>query len=996
MSAAGNRVFTIPPGYSFVDALAEGLLRRFPNPLELGAARVLLPTRRACRSLQEAFLRVGGGKPLLLPRMLPLGDLDPDELTVAGEGLEWAAAEAADLPQAIPPLRRQLLLTRLIRHWPGASHGQPLGEEQANRLAGELARLLDQVETEGLDFAALDSLVPEVYADHWKQTLRFLEIVTQAWPAIQAEEDAIGPAERRRRLLELQAAAWSAAPPQGPVIAAGSTGSIPATARLIGVIAKLPQGLVVLPGLDQDSDPALWPIIEADPSHPQHGLALLLKQLELSVAQVALWPACESAALHAERARLVNTALWPAAATRDWTQAAQAGDLKRAAAALPGTVTRIDAATSGEEAAAIALLLRQALETPEKRAALVTPDRDLARRVAAELRRWDIAIDDSAGQPLSRTAPGVFLRLTAAMLSEALAPLPLLAALKHPLASGGLAPGAFRRRVRALETAALRGPRPAPGFAGLRQTLGQNKRAPKELAGWLKDLEARTKPFLDALATRENRLPVLIEAHIACAEALAESAEESGAERLWSGEAGEAAAMFLDELREAARGQSLETASYAGLLNELLAGQVVRPRYGSHPRLAILGPLEARLYHVELMILGGLNEGAWPAETEAGPWLSRPMRETFGLPPLERRIGLSAHDFAQAFSAPEVVLTRARRVGGAPSVASRWLLRLEAFLGALDAKQALQPLQAWQGWAQRLDRPDAVEPCARPAPRPPVAARPRELSVTRVETWMRDPYALYAQQILRLRKLDDLDAEASAAERGTAIHAALERFTKDFPEALPPDALERLIEIGESVFEDLKARPSVHAFWWPRFRRAAAWVIEQERQRRAEGLRIHAETKGRLALGDFTLTAKADRIEARADGGLGILDYKTGQAPSQKDVARGLSPQLPLEAAIAAAGGFPGIPRGATAELAFWRLPGSASTPGEAVQIKPSDIPELAETAREGLRALIAVFDQQATPYHPQPRPGAKLAYNDYEHLARVKEWSAGGGGDES
>ena len=257
------------------------------------------------------------------------------------------------------------------------------------------------------------------------------------------------------------------------------------------------------------------------------------------------------------------------------------------------------------------------------------------------------------------------------------------------------------------------------------------------------------------------------------------------------------------------------------MLSELLAGQVARPRYGSHPRLAILGPLEARLYHADLMVLGGLNEGTWPAEAEAGPWLSRPMRAEFGLPPLERRIGLAAHDFAQAFSAPEVVLTRARRVAGAPAVPSRWLLRLNAFLAALGVTEALAPQQPWLAWARALDRPAGrPKPCDRPAPAPPADARPRKLSVTRVETWMRDPYALYAEQILRLRALDEIDAEASAAERGTAIHRALERFVEEFPEALPPDALERLVAIGEEVFEELKARPSVHAFWWPRFQRA--------------------------------------------------------------------------------------------------------------------------------------------------------------------------------
>jgi ATP-dependent helicase/nuclease subunit B len=995
VNGAAPRIVNIPPGASFVDTLARGLLSRWNgDPLELSHVTVLLPTRRACRALGEAFLRASGGRPLMLPRLVPLGDLDAEELLLTGDEGVFGDALATGLPPAMPSLRRQLLLTKLILAWSRAeavAAGGPVpAEDQAVRLAEELARLLDQVETEGLDFEGLAALVPEDYAEHWQTTLRFLSILTERWPEVQAEEGCIGPAERRRLLLEAQAEAWRRSPPTDPVIVAGSTGSIPAAAALIAVVARLPRGQVVLPGLDRAADEKTWAAIRDDPSHPQHGLAVLLERLEVARGDVAEWPETGRAATPAGRADFVNLALRSAEQTSDWRTAADASGLEDVLAG----VTRVDCSGPGEEATVIALLLRRALESPERRAALVTPDRGLARRVAAELRRWDVEVDDSAGTPLGETPPGTFLRLTAEMIAARLAPLPLLAALKHPLAAGGLSPSAFRIRARALERAALRGPRPAPGFAGLIESLqGQDA----ELAAWLAALAEAAAPFVQALARPQAGLAALLDAHVAFAEALVASDVSTGAERLWAQEAGEAAAGFVADLREAADGApAFGGERYPALLGSLMAGQVVRPRYGSHPRLAILGPLEARLQHADLVVLAGLNEGTWPAEVDPGPWLSRPMRSRFGLPAPERRIGLAAHDFAQAFSAPEVVLTRATRVGGTPSVPSRWLLRIDALLAALDLP-AIQDEPGWSHWAEALDRPVEVRPVPPPEPRPPVAARPRRLSVTQVETWMRDPYALYARKVLALEPLDPIDADPGAADRGILIHKALERFLKAYPEVLPEDPAAALLAEGEAVFEAIRAKPGVWAFWWPRFRRIARWFAEAEQTRRAGTLRAWGELRGRLELtgpaGPFVLSGTADRIDLRGDGATAILDYKTGGLPGQTDIELGFAPQLPLEAAIAAGGGFgPEVPARPPASLEFWRLTGG-EPPGEVKAVR-GDPGELAERALEGLARLIALFDDAATPYAALPRPDRAPRYNDYLHLARVKEWSAGGPGE--
>lgn len=991
-------VFTIPAGQSFVDALAAGLLRRTAEgPEALAAATVLLPTRRACRSLQAAFLRASGGAPLLLPRLLPLGDLDAEELLF--EPPSFAGAGEAELPPAVSAVQRQLLLASCI-----LSHSRALAadlgsavisEDQAIRLAAELARLIDQVETEGLDFADLQGLVPEDYAEHWQITLEFLRIVTEAWPRILRDLGCIGPAERRRRLAERQSAAWRARPPAAPVIAAGSTGSIPATAELLRTVAGLPQGAVVLPGLDLESDDAVWWEIRDDPGHPQHGMAQLLDRLGIAREAVRPWSqetAPQSPRAAERRARFANLALRPAGGTARWHEA-KGQDFD---AALEG-VQRVDCTDPGEEALVVALLLRRQVEQPGATAALVTPDRNLARRVAVNLQRWSIAVDDSAGRSLADTPPGVFLRLTAAMAAERFAPVALLAALKHPLAAGGDSPAAFRRRVRALELAVLRGARPAPGLAGLRKAVEASRAV--GLLPWFDRLAGALAPLAEALDGGAARLSQLVDAHLATAEALAASDRESGADRLWAGDAGEAAAAFADELREAGLATpASRSLYYPAALEALMAGRAVRPRYGLHPRVAILGPLEARLQHADLLILGGLNEGSWPAEADPGPWLSRPMQAAFGLPLPERRIGLAAHDFFQAFCAPVVYLTRAERVDGTPTVAARWLRRIEALGEGLRLQVDLRREEPrLRAWAAALDRPQQVVPIKPPLPCPPVSARPRELSVTRIETWMGDPYALYAREILRLRPLDPLDADPGAAERGTLVHAALEQFLKKHPAkagaALPAEAIDDLLEIGAELFRPIQAKPGAFAFWWPRFLRVARWFVAEERLRRSAIAESFVEIKGVLELdapgGPFRLTAKADRIDRRADGSLEIIDYKTGAPPEKKKVDRGFAPQLPLEAAIAAAGGFAPLPPGPVGALTYWRLSGG-TPPGEVLAASQGDPAQLAAEALAGLAHLVASFDDPATPYACQPRPEMAPRFRDYDHLSRIAEWSPG------
>lgn len=965
-------VYSIAAGLPFVDVLADGLLARYGDDTAAALARVtvLVPTRRAAKTLGEAFLRRAGGRATLLPTMHPIGDVDEDELLI----LSGAAALDLDLPPAAPPLWRQAQLSELVIAWERRLRGAPPSPAQAAALAAELARFLDQVETEGLDLKKLQHLAPEDYAEHWQRTLDFLRIISEHWPKILKSAGFMAAAARRDRLLRQLTTLWRQQPPQGPVIAAGSTGSIPSTAALLKVVARLPQGAVVLPGLDLELDQTSWAAL--GPTHPQATMKRLLEDIQAAREEVRPWLAEPPSPARQARRRLISLALLPPAATDAWRD--HKIDL---APALSG-LHLVEAASPREEAGAIALAMREALEEPGRTAALITPDRALARRVAAALKRWGIAVDDSAGAPLTETPPGVFLLLLAELAAGSVAPAPLLAALKHPLAAGGMAAGDFRARVRELDRLCLRGPRPASGLAGVADVVARH--APPRLRTWWADVSARLEPLIAALRA-EASVASHVAAHVAAAEALAASDSEDGASRLWTGEAGEAASQFLAELMETSAGWRIAGADYPALLKVLMKTVTVRPVYGRHPRLKIWGPLEARLQQADLVILGGLNEGSWPPDPGVDPWLSRPMRADFGLPPLERRIGQAAHDFAQAAAAPRVILTRSTRVDGAPTVPSRWLLRLAAVLG-----EEKIPAGPWRSWHGAQDRPAAVAPCSRPAPTPPIAARPRQLSVTQLQTWMRDPYAIYARHILKLEPLDPLDADPGAAEKGTVIHQALEEFVRAYPVDLPADALDQLLSCGQRAFAAYLDRPAVRAFWWPRFLHVAQWFIATEQERRLSHQTVLSEERGRMPVAapglaePFTVIAKADRIDRTAEG-LVVIDYKTGNPPSARELHAGFAPQLPVEALIAEAGGFKGVPAAAVAGLEFWRLSGGEPA-GKITAMK--EIARLKAAADQGLRDLVALFARPETPYLSQPRPAMAPA-GDFDHLARIKEWGS-------
>ncbi|GBQ47368.1 double-strand break repair protein AddB [Acetobacter ghanensis] len=1018
------KVATIPAHLPFLDQLAGRWIEASGHdPEAMGEGTIILPGRRAARALTEAFLRRMDGRSMLLPRIMPIGALDETELGLSVCG----GADALALPPAVTGMTRLAVLTRLILQADGAFGTRPT-LDQAWPLARALAELMDEAEWAGVNLLErLPDAVQESFAEHWQIILKFLEIVTAAWPAWLQSQGLINPVARQVALLASQARLWRTMGEQGQTArlwAAGFTHAMAPTAEALQAILSCPEGKVILPGLDTLMPEDVFATLPD--SHPQAGMSHLLAALETRREDVQVWnaPGGEPA-----RAAVLSRIMLPAAALDDWSKP---GPVELA------HVSRFEAADQQEEAVAISMIMRDAIEQPGHRVALVTPDRGLAARVATELERWGILADDSAGATLADTPVAVLLRLVAQAVDSRFTPVALLSVLKHPLVACGLAPGVCRATARLLERAVLRGPSPVPGFAGLcaavrdrleprrekdRQRITEGETAdrpfgPEPLPAFMERLAHCLEPVLGwdeaegavqagvAGTRHQAAVPDLLAALVATVERLARTDEDDAATRLWKGEDGSLLASRLSELMLATDVLPPQPpAVLDGLLTAVLAQERVATRRGNnpqalHPRVLIWGLFEARLQTAETVILGGLSEGVWPPAPDAGPWMSRPMRKRVGLPPPEQAVGQAAHDFfAMAASADHVVLSSARRREGAPVVPARWLTRLDAFLAGWGGSVPEHPVLSWLA---QLDQPDGpAMPVAPPRPTPDVSLRPRRLSVTEIETWMRDPYAIYARHILKLDPMPELEEGADASDYGMIVHDALERWVKTYGVSWPADAERKLADMFKACLAEQALRPALQAWWAPRLERIAGWVAQAEEKRRAtHGVpqAILTEIAGAVVVpdapgGPFRLVGRADRVELGAQGRVIVQDYKTGMLPSMRDVLSGWSPQLPLEAAMLLRGGFAAAPGVAEiGGLIYWRLTGGAE-PGEEVAVASKDYPDLTDLAEHTWQSLlvrIAAYDNPAQPYLSHPHPGQEPRFADYARLARVPEWNTG------
>jgi ATP-dependent helicase/nuclease subunit B len=990
-----HNLYNIPAGVSFTDTLARGLLQETKNnPETLSTYLILLPTRRACRSLQDAFLRQSEGKPVLLPQIKPFGDIDAEELLIGRQ-----TAQEFDLPPAISSLEQKILLAQTISKLPNFSKNPA----QDMALATALGQLMDQIYTEGLNLSDLPHIVDrEAFANHWQITLDFLSILSEHWPKILEDRGCIDAADRRNRLMKSLNIHWQSSSPAHPIIAAGSTGSIPATAALLKTISNLPKGSIILPGLDTHLSDKAWSAIEE--GHPQATLKNLLEHLEVSRDNIPAWPYTNiSNETSITREKIFSHVMTPPSQTDQWTKIQLTENQQKEIQNNLSSITRYDCATPQDEAQIISLIMRETLEDKSKTAALITPDRNLARRVAVACKKWGIDVDDSGGISLNDSEIGQYLRLSAQAMIDGIKPLSFLSLLKHNYTAGAKFTD-FRSTVRALDKQLLRGITPSSGFDSLQQLFQDKTNDPTcfqkpvlEILNLINHLHPIMQDGVDLFSANSNNFKTLLKTHLEVAEKLASSVDKNGEEILWCGEEGEAAANFFSELYAHADNiPPLNGQDYLSILEQFMASITVRPRYGTHPRLMILGQLEARLIQADRVILSGLNEGTWPPDPGHDPWMSRPMRENFGLPLPERSITLAAHDFVQGACGREVFLTRSMRVDDAPSVPARWLQRLDTFLSAVHINPEFIHDDIYQKYAEHLNKVKSVNPIERPAPTPPIESRPRQLSVTKIEKWLQDPYSLYAEKILKLRKLDPLEKQFDAAERGTLLHEIMDRFTKKYPKDIPENAQDDFLFIAQDLLKQNNYDSATMNFWKPRLKRLSNWVTDNEKNWRQHASLNVTEAKGEFIFTDnldapFTLTARADRIDNLHDGMAAIIDYKSGGTYSVTKMHSAELAQLPLEAIILEGNGFhqSGVPIKKVGSLIYWTLTGSKPAGKISALNDRAKIEESLEFAKSGLIQLIQEFDKVETAYMAIPRLDNAPRFNDYEHLERIKEWTA-------
>ncbi len=954
------RVFALPLGVDFSRAFVDGLLGRLKNqsPEALAKVVIYVNTRRSARGLEEILAHSGAR---LLPDIRVIADLARDV--------------ALPLPSPIPPLRRKLIIARLVSAF---IEQQPDVAPQSAvfDLADSLGTLLDSFQGEGLAMDVLADIEVAGQSEHWERSKQFLKILDEYWNK-HRPEDAPDTEERQRMVATGYAAMWAKSPPKHPVIVAGSTGSRGATSVFMQAVANLPQGAVVLPGFDYDTPAEAWGAMAED--HPQFGFGNLVETFDFPV-EPPLW--AEASSSNKVRNKLVSLALRPAPVTDQWLS-----DGPRLVGGLQDAcegITLIEAPSQRAEAEAIAIRLRRAAEDGQK-AALVTPDRVLARRVSSVLARWDISPDDSAGRPLPLTPPGVFLRRLVALVGTPLTPNNLLAILKHPMCGGVDGRSNHLQLTRKLELEKLRGGAPFIDWDALRVWA-----TGADAVDWIDVIYSALLPIIQVPA--ELALTDWIAMHLGAAQQLSAGLDEAGP--LWEKDAGKAAQdVFLALQEEAAFGGALPVVQYRALFQSVLNSIEVREEaYLPHPGIAILGTLEARVQSADLVVIGGLNEGIWPSAPQPDPWMSRDMRRQIGLPLPERQIGLSAHDFQQSIAAREVVLSRAIRDGDAPTVASRWVIRLLNLLSGLGdvGETALEDMRArgadLLALSVTLNRPECeVAPAARPSPSPPVSVRPDQLSVTRIETLIRDPYTIYAEKVLKLRALDPPGKEADARERGTALHKVLEVFVERTKDGLPENAEAVFVETAREVLDELVPWPSVKRLWLARLKKIASWFVAGERVRRERAQPLITEASGARTIQElgFKLTAKADRIDMLTNGSFAIYDYKSGGLPSKKQ-AETFAVQLPLEGAIAHAGGFKDIAKGKVSHLELIGL----SAGGKELPLDFSD--EQIDEIWARLQDLIQAFSSENLGYTAHMRP-EKIQYtSDYDHLSRFGEWQDG------
>ena len=885
-------IYHVPFSADLANILADELLKRYQDdPFNLAQVQLILPTKRACLAVKNAFLNKN--KTTLLPHMLPIYELDPaDEF----------------IPDAISDTERLILLARLCLAKPNV-----MTHDQALKMAISLEELLDTAYQFDLDLSHLDELVQiERFAIHWQETVQFLDILHTHWPKILKERNQIDHMDRVIRLIRSFTKDLKKHPEQ-TIFMAGFLDSFPAVNELVEVVSKGKKNLVFEQKFTDKKTNCKDYLFEK------------LPQEEIIIEALT---------------------------NNSWAQKDFNPNVLK-------NVHLIETENTREEALTIALLLRQTLETPNKTAALVTTDRSLARQVISQMQRWDILLDDSAGKPLNHTDIGIFFCLIAD-LGRSPNGVNYLSLLKHPLVADGQDPINLRQAVQAQEK------------------LLRGKKQHWEMA-----LNTDFSEWID-LFKNNTMIPfkTLLSKHLELAEQLATSADKTATQRLWQNDTGKQVfSFFSDLLIHADMIGEIESQTYPDILKLLMQRQSVRPRYGTHPRLDILGPIEARFSHADVCIIGGLNEGVFPALPDTDPWLNRPTRTKLGIPLPEEKIKELSIDFAHNFCSKEVYLTRSIKIDGAQAVPSRFVERLKAVVEINHLK--LPKYRA--NLALLIDTPAQYDKPKRPEPCPPVEDRPNRLPITQIEMWRRNPYGIYARYILNLYPLNTLEAKTNNALFGELIHKVIQEFLTRYPFSTDRQLL---FQTAQEVFDENKLSDVDKNLLNIRFSAIADFLIQQQTNDSLIVKKSLCEEKIEQSFDidgqPFTLYGTADRVDTLKNKTLRVIDYKTYHPPKKKEVTAGFSPQLVLEALLLSE--KQELP---VSNLTYWYL----SNKIDASEVQPiteskAEIDDLIQKSKDGLSKIIRAFRNEKTPYEVCPIPSQSPLFNDYAHLARMQEWA--------
>jgi len=938
-------LFSIAPVHPFNHTLAEFILGQGFSEQEIANSIVLLPTRRACRDFLKAFAQTNTKQAFFCPQVLSLGDSNEDEI--------YFATSDIVKQDIVSNLQLQFILTRLVQQ----KNNSNLSE--AFYLAQDLAHLISQTETALLSFDDLKNIKAANYAEHWGQILDFLKIVTHFLPEILKETGKITPALARAENILNATKFYSHKAQLGTkIIIAGSTGSLPPTRKLIKTLAEFENTYIILPGLDFNLSEADFN--DVTPTHPQFGMKDLLDDLKAKPWQVKEITPSKNSLTPNSRLDLISKTMLPSSSIKTWEGVKLPTDCTAGITSL--TLNNVE-----EEALAISLIIKKSC-FEKKTVALVTPDRNLAKRVSVKLKKFGILADDSSGTPFDKTPLGRLICAVADCVTKNFSALSLVTLLNSAYITFGLERKQYLETLTKFEKFVLRKIHLYNGLDDLKNKLVQlnlDATLQSELVSFIDKLLKALEPLkyssqtLKAKQWWQNLLTSLhnlgADAHLTTDNSLAELNQEIN----------EHADLLPD----------LTISDFSKILPLIMNFFSVRPPMHENASVIILGQIEARLLDVDTVILGSLNDGTFPKNTVISPWMSETMRVEFGLPPSTRKIGLAAHDFTQALGKCEVFLTRALKDGGTPTNASRFILRLEALLSSASLK--LEDSQTWYNLVKHYTSVKELTPPKRAEANPPLDARQfKNFYVTKIERLLHSPYDFYAENILKLRPLDELEKLPELSDFGNFVHEGIAKYINK-----GGGSSEQLLQMIESEFTKSQIPLDIQHFWITSLKRIAQFVADDYNSKKHLYTQHLLEQVGEAKLDGFNIAAKADRIDKLQDGSVTIIDYKTGAVPKNSDVSSGWNPQLTLEAIICEAGGFVGINHSKVSEIAYYKLGGQSGGKITRIDLTKGDI---LENTRHRIAQLLHEFCDKPTPFIARHLSEYSLKYSNYEHLARI------------